>query len=102
MMLQSKLAIRGLDLRFARFSGDAQNFVVVAFCFRGQGPSSLSVWIARYAHHGGTQQALLQLVPTLQFLDDRIVWSIAGFNHFDGLVQVRIKGFARCGNCAHA
>ena len=47
--------------------------------------------IARNFHHRGTQQAILQLISTLQFFEYLMIRGVGGFHHFDGFVQVGIE-----------
>ena len=102
MELQRQFAIGALDLLLGGGAGDAQHLVVVAFSVAGQNGLSqiLSVYVAlrgsvlgvaRDPHHRRTQQAVFQLVATLQLVEHMMIFGFFGVHHFNGLVKMRIK-----------
>ncbi len=102
--LQRQLAIGALDLLLTRLAGDPKHFVVIAFYIAGQnGFKSFRVLVLRVArnlNHRGTKQAVLQLIAALQFFENLMIRNIGGFDHFDGLVKMRVEGFTLCRNRA--
>jgi hypothetical protein len=114
MVLQSKLAISALQFDFGDGAAYPQHFVVIAFCICSQNMplvvkasrnrlvSDLFSGILRDLHHGGTQQAILELVATLQLLKHFVVRNIRGLDHLDRLVIMRIERFALGRDRAHA
>jgi hypothetical protein len=100
MELQRQLAIGALDLLLVSFSGNSEDFVVVAFYVASQNSSkSFRVWcvlvfrVARNSDHRGTHQAVFQLVAALQFFQYLMIWGVGGIHHLNRLVKVGIEGF---------
>ncbi len=99
MKLQRQLAIGALDLLLVGSAGNPEYFVIVAFYVAGQNGSrsfrlELMLGIARNFDHRGAQQAIFQLVTTLQFFEYLMIFGVGGFNHLDGFMKVGIEGLA--------
>src|SRR5581483_11608993 len=47
--------------------------------------------IPRHSHHRRSQQPVFQLISTLQFLEDLVIFGIFCVDHFDGFVIARIE-----------
>ena len=94
MVLQRQLAVGGLERRLVAIAGDAENFVIIAF---GHVHVAEPIWnrAHRDLHHGGTQQPALEIVASLVLFEHGVIGGLIGFDHFDGVMNVRIERLSR-------
>src|SRR5262245_64460537 len=65
-------------------------------------PDRLVLGVLRHSHHRRAKQAIFQLIATLQFVDDLMVWDVGALHHLDGLVYVRIEDLTFGRDRAHS
>ena len=49
-----------------------------------------------YFNPGRPQKAAFEIVASLVFFEDRVIGRFLGLHHFDGVMDMRIKGLSRC------
>ena len=111
VVLHRELAVGTLDFLLCASSRDPKHLVIIAFSVTRQNgllpaceslAELLSVLgILRNPNHGRTQQAILQLVATLQLIDHLMIGNLGSVYHLDRFMDMRIEPLSLGGDGVH-